>query len=146
VADHIFIQAAGEPLVSIGSISEAIAQDDPVRCQSGADYFRHMLCPGRCIQQQFRRWHHGVVIGIQENRANLVGYRAAARLTGKLDRVVFSAQQFGNPLNLGRFAATFNAFKCDETAHIVMSPKSTNYREFDRGLASGKILINTHIY
>src|SRR5450631_1401389 len=111
------VDAASAVLVGNSGIGEPVAEDNRIGLKGRYDNFGHMLGAGRRIQQQFRQRHHTLVVGIQQDGADLVGYGAATRFAGQKCMVAGVCQALGQISDLGRLAAPFDTLECDKKPH-----------------------------
>ncbi len=109
-------QAAATTLISVGCIGKPITKHHLATGQSRANDLGQVLCARGKHQQQFGVGTHGFITGSQQQFANALGQRSAARLAGQQYLNALRAQLCRQVFAIGTFASTFRTFKGDKQA------------------------------
>jgi hypothetical protein len=99
-----------------------------------------MLRSGRRVEKQLRKRRHGVIVGIKENTAHLIGNRASARFPGYGYASALVCKKLRQHLQLGGFAAPLYALEGYETGHYYDAPYMPDKNEI---IWEARELINT---
>ena len=114
-ARHGRIELAGNALVNLGRIVEAVADHHIAASQRGADDFANVLCAARSEKKQLGFRHEAVAFRcmLQKVAHTVPGGRASRLACGQAGVTGF-AQPCGEPANLRGFAAALGAFESDK--------------------------------
>ena len=112
-AQHALVLAAAGALVGEGRIGEAVAQDDLAALERRRDDALDVVAPRREHEQRLGDAVHRLV---QEQLAQRLRERRAARLAGADDALAARAQPLGERRDVGRLAGAVDAFEGDEAA------------------------------
>ena len=118
-------EAAGGALVGLGGVGETVGQHPLAPRQGGGDDGGHELGAGRLQDAQLGHGG-GLVVGVQQHRAERLTERRAAGLPGGQHRGAARAQVARQQGELRGLAAAFHALEADEAplahAGIVAMP------------------------
>ena len=112
--DQVERDAAAVPLVREGRVLEAIAQHEAAGVEGGTDDLVDVLGAGRGVQKELADRRHDGIPGVEDEPADLVAYRRAARLPGQdvIDPSVLEGVR--QKLDLRRLAGSFDSLEGDE--------------------------------
>ena len=108
-------------LIGKGGVGESIAQHHIPTGQGRRDHLLDVISSGCKNQQGFGQGIHGLV---QDHLTQSLRQRRATRLTGQRHLFALLTEQVGQPLDVGGFAGTVDAFKADEqtVGHAAIVP------------------------
>ena len=107
------VKHASPALIGKGSVRETVGEYPVAAAQCRFDDLFDMLASGGEHQQRFRFGVHGCM---QQQFAQFFAKGCAARFAGDDDREITLAQQFGDIVDMGRFACAVDSLECQETA------------------------------
>ncbi len=114
-------QAPRVRLVRRRRVGEPVAQDRLPGFEGREDDPADVLGPRRFVEQQLGLGEDGFLAGGQQERADLVGERRAARFPGDEVGDALSFEVRRKPAHLGCFPGSFDSLEGDEDAPAVHS-------------------------
>ena len=112
--------AAGDALVGHGGIEKTVAQDDLAGCQGRPDHLPDVLHAVGDIEQQLGGRVDIDRLRVEQDGADTLAQRRAARFAGQPTIAAPGAQKTGRGFHLGALAGTLDPFQSDEHTLFVV--------------------------